>query len=378
MAEKGKDALSGLPGTDRDFVKWQEEDLASRLPAVMQSRKEAGLDGLVGNLEAVVITTEPPALEPAAGELLAFTGLRGREYYSTPEERACVLGIDVSPSVIVRSRHRGQNPFLPYNRAARTKGRPNTRLETFIFRTEDIKSYVDIQRERGVLFMTEEIREGPDYSFIQTVPSRYTGNSIGFIEWTGSGRSFAPFGAEKHSFPVEKPSWPFLSDIFGLDHTATRVRAADRNAAICEFLGLTNYHFDFAVFVRSQNSITSVARRNREDFAMVFTSGIAPPGATGDAGPTEKFIHEYGTRVHHMAFSTENIDSVYSELVSHGMEFLVELVGSKSEGLKQTFTMPSSHTLLVTEYIHRYGGFDGFFTKSNVEKLTRATGKQVG
>jgi hypothetical protein len=32
--------------------------------------------------------------------------------------------------------------------------------------------------------------------------------------------------------------------------------------------------------------------------------------------------------------------------------------------------------MLVTEYIHRYGDFDGFFTKSNVTLLTGATGRQ--
>ena len=58
------------------------------------------------------------------------------------------------------------------------------------------------------------------------------------------------------------------------------------------------------------------------------------------------------------------------------MEFLLEIVGSEEEGLKQIFSEPSRNTLIVNEYIHRYGNFDGFFTRSNVEKLTEATGKQ--
>jgi 4-hydroxyphenylpyruvate dioxygenase-like putative hemolysin len=130
------------------------------------------------------------------------------------------------------------------------------------------------------------------------------------------------------------------------------------------------------VFVKSLNSITSVARLSKDDFAMVFTSGIVPFIGSAESGPTEMFINNYGTRVHHMAFSTEEIDSVVSELREHGMDFLVDLVGSPEEGLKQTFSMPSPHTMIVNEYIHRYEGFDGFFTRSNVEALTRATGKQ--
>ncbi len=43
-----------------------------------------------------------------------------------------------------------------------------------------------------------------------------------------------------------------------------------------------------------------------------------------------------------------------------GMKFLIDLVGSPAEGLKQTFTQPSVNTLLVNEYIHSYGDFNGF------------------
>jgi hypothetical protein len=109
---------------------------------------------------------------------------------------------------------------------------------------------------------------------------------------------------------------------------------------------------------------------------MVFTSGISPYVSEEVSGPTEKFVHNYGTRVHHLAFQTEDIEDTYSALVEDGMEFLIELVGSPEEGLKQTFSQPSKNTLLVNEYIHRYGDFDGFFTKSNVTLLTEATDKQ--
>lgn len=70
------------------------------------------------------------------------------------------------------------------------------------------------------------------------------------------------------------------------------------------------------------------------------------------------------------------IDDTYDALGKDGMRFLVELVGSPDEGLKQTFTQPSKNTLLVNEYIHRYGDFDGFFSRSNVTLLTAATAKQ--
>lgn len=361
---------------DDRFMQWQENDLARKLPRVMEERESAGLEGLVGSLDSVIINTEPERLEPAVKELLEFTGLQINEHFSDSAFFTYVLGTGDSPDLLLRSRISAENPFIPFNRAGKTQALPNTRLETFIFRVRDIEKYVDIQRERKVCFMSDEVQEYPSFRFIQTCPSRFTGNSLGFIEWKGSGHTF------QNATPIEipphlmKPDYSWLSQIHGLDHTATRVRAAERNDAILEFLSLTGYHFDFAVFVKSLNSITSVARLSSDDFAMVFTSGIVPYRADAESGPTEMFIHNYGTRVHHMAFRTEEIDSVFDELRVHGLEFLVDLVGSQDEGLKQTFSMPSPHTMVVNEYIHRYEGFDGFFTKSNVETLTRATGRQ--
>jgi hypothetical protein len=109
---------------------------------------------------------------------------------------------------------------------------------------------------------------------------------------------------------------------------------------------------------------------------MVFTSGITRFTNDTDSGPTEKFIQNYGTRVHHMAFQTKNIEATVETLKKDGMAFLLDLVGSETEGLRQIFSEPSQNTLIVNEYIQRYGDFDGFFTRNNVERLTQATEKQ--
>ncbi|HOC66533.1 MAG TPA: hypothetical protein PKG62_04005 [Methanothrix soehngenii] len=119
-----------------------------------------------------------------------------------------------------------------------------------------------------------------------------------------------------------------------------------------------------------------MARLSHSDFAMVFTSGIAPYVSREVSGPTEKFISNFGPRVHHIAFQTEEIEATVDALEKDGMKFLLPLVGSPEEGLKQILSQPSENTLLVTEYIHRYGDFDAFFTRSNVTKLTAATDKQ--
>jgi len=354
----------------------EEQTLIEKTSMVPGERREAGLEGLVGDLDSVIIAVEEDRLEPAVSELLTSTGLCCTEAFTGTECRGYVLGLPRSASVIVRSRGMIKNPFALVNRARMTGALPDTRLETFVFSTPDIREYIRIQEGRGVQFLTAEPVESASYSFIQTVPSRFTGNSLGFIEWKRAGRSYIPQGAGTVSPVPEKPVLPFLKNIGGLDHAATRVRAQDRTAAILEFLHLTNYHYDFGVHVKSLNSITSVARRNPDDFAMVFTSGITPYISDEVSGPTEKFIRNYGTRVHHMAFRTDRIEEAVARLKDGGMRFLLDLVGSEEEGLKQIFSEPSANTLIVNEYIHRYGGFDGFFTRSNVERLTEATGRQ--
>ena len=248
------------------------------------------------------------------------------------------------------------------------------------------RGMLSLQSQADVKFQSE-ILDFDNYYFIQTMPSRFTGNSLGFIEWKGERGGYSSPNSQRLDWNMEKPgssasssanfsAYSHLRNIRWLDHAATRVRAQDRDPAILEFMRLTNYNFDFAIYVKSLNSITSVARLSSSDFAMVFTSGIAPYVSQEASGPTEKFISNFGPRVHHIAFQTDEIEATIEALRKDGMKFLLDLVGSPEEGLKQIFSEPSKNTLLVLEYVHRYGDFDGFFTKSNVSSLTAATAKQ--
>ena len=353
-----------------------DEFLRERIPPVLEERAKLGLDGLVGGLECVIINTEPDRQQAAVDELLRCTGLSFAEAFDNGDLRTCVLKTEGSADFLVQSRLASANPFHEHNVFPKSGSLPNTRLETYVFSTPDIEAYFAIQRKRGVTFITGDIIDAPDFSYIQTTPSRFTSNSLGFIQWHGGRGSYRPPQSLPLNWSFDKPDLPHLADIKHLDHAATRVHAENRDAAIIEFMRLTNYNFDFAIYVQVLNSITNVARLSDKDFAMVFTSGIIPFNFDAESGPTEKFIHNYGARTHHIAFCAENIDETFAALKRDGMEFLIELVGSPDEGLKQTFTVASHNTMLVNEYIQRFGGFDGFFTKSNVTDLTRATDKQ--
>jgi hypothetical protein len=308
--------------------------------------------------------------------MLRYTGLDFDSAFQDGDYTTCVLKAAGSDDFLVRSRRMSDSPFAPFNAFPKSRHLPNTRLETFVFEAKDLEKYFAVQKSRGIRFLTGDIVHTDKYSFIQTQPSRFTGNSIGFIQWKSRRGDYAAAGGRALGWEIKKPAKPHLKNISYLDHAATRVRAEDRDAAIIEFLDLTNYHFDFAIYVNVFNSITNVARLSKDAYAMVFTSGISSYISDELSGPTEKFVHNYGQRVHHLAFHTENIEATFDALGRDGMKFLIALVGSPDEGLKQTFTVASPHTLLVNEYIHRYGDFDGFFTKSNVTALTGATEKQ--
>jgi hypothetical protein len=358
-----------------DFTN-DDAKLLERVERAAEERKKAGLDGLTGGLECVVINVQPQSIEYAARELLNTTGLEMRDAFETPHGRRILLGMDGCADFLITTRNGGENPFIPYNKGPKSEHMPAARLETFVYKCRDLEAYADIQKARGVEFLTDGPIETDKYLFLQTAPSRYTGNSTGFIQWKEGEGDYRVQGSRPTLVGVTKPDKAHLENIFELDHTATRVRAEERDAAIVEFMELTSYDFDFAVYVESLNSITNVARLSKHDYAQVFTSGIRPFAGPGKSGPTETYIHNYGLRVHHMAFRTENIEATFQALKDDGMEFLVELVGSREDGLKQTFSRMSPHTFLVNEYIHRYDGFDGFFTRSNVTELTRATEKQ--
>lgn len=351
----------------------QEKELKEKSTKIQEKRKHLGLEGLVKGLEAIIINVEEENLIASAKELLTYTGYDIADSFSNQERKCIVLSLADSADILLTA-HKNPRPNQKLNLYPKTKHLPNTRLETFIFKTENLKKYLEIQKKENIKF--EEEIDNDNFLYAKTYPSDFTNNCVGLIEWKKNKNYRTPQDRDL-KIDITKPSLAYLSKIGKLDHAATRVKAIHRNEAILEFMTLTNYNFDFAIYVNHLNSITSVARLSEQDFAMVFTSGIHKLETQKIIGPTEGFIHYYGPRVHHLAFLTEDIEQVFQQLQKNGLDFLVELVGSEQEGLKQTFSCPSQYTFLVNEYIKRFGDFKGFFTQSNVTSLTKATEKQL-
>jgi 4-hydroxyphenylpyruvate dioxygenase-like putative hemolysin len=372
------DEDGATPGSGADIVGFRisDERLRQAAERILAERSDMGVEGLVGGLEFVRVNVEPKNFSSTASGLLAQTGYDIREAFEGAGMRVCVLGLDGSADILLTARLRGVNPHAQFNVAPKAAHLPNTRLEAFAFGVRDAERYVQAQKGSGARFRTGGVECLGGSAYVETIPSELTGASVGMLQRNGRSRSYMGSEDREIDMGLAKPEAPELSRIGFLDHTATRVRAADRDQAICEFLRLTNFRFEFAIYVGKLNSITSVTRMGEGEFAMVFTSGIRPESDVASSGPTEAYIRNYGTRVHHMAFATEDIEGTVDRLRAGGMRFISKLAGSPEEGLRQIFSEGSPSTLLVNEYIHRYGHFDGFFTKSNVTELTRATGKQ--
>ena len=82
---------------------------------VLRERKEAGLEGLVGGLEAVIINTQSDLLGLATQELLINTGLTFTEAFADPDFTTYLLQAPGCADFILRSRISCANPFATAN-----------------------------------------------------------------------------------------------------------------------------------------------------------------------------------------------------------------------------------------------------------------------
>ena len=187
-----------------------------------------------------------------------------------------------------------------------------------------------------------------------------------------------------------KPGLEIDDLILPIDHLATRIYCQNREVAILEWLSLSSYYYWGSYDIREQNSSTNLTKSVHQSDEMrspakVFTANNTPYFVNHLQqlpSPTETFVRNYGPRLHHIALAVrdgerhgrENIKYVVDQIAAQGRGFLLDVIGSKEQGLKQIFSSASEHSSLIIEYVQRFGDFDGFFAKDNVAELTHAAG----
>ncbi len=380
---------------------WFEEFL----PKLLEDRDRIGLTDMVHEIDAMMITVEPGCSVAYISELALMTPYHYLVTLESESHWTHILRIDMnSPDIMVRevrnpNTHgifRSLNEVYPIG-----AHKPNSRYMGEIFRVTNQHEVVELQKAREIRFFNQDqIRklELPGNMSI-VKPSPYTHNIVGYWERPENDIRVYALGVSvihedvNRGYMEAKETQAKLGLdklILPIDHLATRIYSQNREVAILEYLTLSSYYYWGSYDIASQNSSTNVTKsahynNEQKSPAKVFTAANHPyfvNHLVGLPSPTENFVRNYGPRLHHIALGVAdgetngqiNIDYVVDAIREKGKDFLLDVIGSREEGLKQIFSSASEHSSLIIEYVQRFGDFDGFFTKQNVAELTEAAG----
>ena len=379
------------------------------LPRLLEERDRVGLTELIGGIEAMMISVEPGNSVEYIAELALMTPYQYLVTLDSDKHLTHVLRIDMnSPDILLREPKsnddsdifRSLNDLYPVG--AR---RPHSRYLGEILLTSDRHQVVALQQEREFRFF--QVGQLADLDLPLNVslskPSPYTQNIVGYMERPMNGIRVYQHGEciilgsaqAANDRGKEMQERLGIKDLLcPVDHLATRVYSQNREAALLEYLALSSYYYWGSYDIKDQNSSTNVTKSVRKvpesvSPAKVFTANNHPYCVNHLdrlPSPTETFVRNYGPRLHHIAVEVrdgqrdgkEYIDIVVDAIAGQGKGFLLETIGSRSEGLKQIFSSASDFSSLIIEYVQRFGDFQGFFTKDNVAKLTFAAGQEEG
>ncbi len=375
------------------------------LVRLLEERDNSGLTDMVREIDAIMITVDPGHSIRYIGELALMTPYHYLVTLESEDHWTHILRIDMnSPDLIVRevkdaSIHgifRSLNEVYPIGMR-----KPNSRYMGEILRVTNLHDVVECQKQREFRFFSQDqIRklQMPGNLAIGK-PSPYTHNIVAYMERPLEQIRTYALGVSSIRNDVQEvylAAKAMQEDlhinnlIMPIDHLATRIYSQNREVAILEWLSLSSYYYWGSYDIHDQNSSTNVTKNvhypsEMQSPAKVFTANNTPYFVNHLEklpSPTETFVRNYGPRLHHIALAvadgeyqgTENIDHVVKQIASQGRDFLLDVIGSREDGLKQIFSSASEHSSLIIEYVQRFGDFNGFFTKHNVAELTHAAG----
>jgi len=379
------------------------------LVKLLEERDRSGLTDNIHEIDAMMITVDPGHSIRYIAELALMPPYHYLVTLESESHWTHILRIDMnSPDFLVREVKdpntrgifRSLNEVYPIG-----QHKPNSRYMGEILRVSDLHDVVQCQQDREFRFFSQdEVRklELPGNLAIGK-PSPYTHNIVAYMERPKDQIRTYALGIssirddvqEAYLAAKEKQAELGIDKlILPIDHLATRVYSQNREVAILEYLSLSSYYYWGSYDITDQNSSTNVTKSVHHSDEMrspakVFTANNTPYFVNHLEklpSPTETFVRNYGPRLHHLAIAVsdetlpqdqhgmDNIDFVVSQIASQGRNFLLDVIGSKEDGLKQIFSSASEHSSLIIEYVQRFGDFQGFFTKDNVAELTRAAG----
>jgi hypothetical protein len=375
------------------------------LERLLEERDRVGLTQMIHGIEAIMLTVDPGHSISYIGEICLMTPYH---YLVTLESEAHwthILRIDMeSPDLLIREvKDAGtRGIFRSLNEVYPIGARkPNSRYIGEVLGVSNLHETVSLQKEREFSFFSQdEIRrmEMPGNIAISK-PSPYTHNIVSYLERpVGEIRVYAlglsSIRNDAQTAYLEAKDRQAASGLdrllLPIDHLATRVYSQNREVAILEWLSWSSYYYWGSYDIKDQNSSTNVTKsvhhtQESHSPAKVFTASNTPYFVNHLErlpSPTETFVRNYGPRLHHIALGVrdgftggmENIEYIVDYIRQQGKGFLLDVIGSKEDGLKQIFSSASEHSSLIIEYVQRFGDFAGFFARRNVADLTLAAG----
>jgi hypothetical protein len=377
------------------------------LQELLAERDRVGLTDMIGQIEALMITVDPHQSIRYVGELCLMTPYHYLVTLESESHWTHVLRIDMdSPDLLVREVKNAstQGIFRSLNEVYPIgASKPNSRYMGEILRVESMSEVTRLQQEREFRFFSQDDLRRLELpgNLAVSKPSPYTHNIVAYMERPEDQIRTYSLGLSSIRADVQAAYTEAkkLQEELGIetlltpiDHLATRIYSQNRETAILEWLSLSSYFYWGSYDIKNQNSSTNVTKSvhfNDEIHspAKVFTANNTPYFVNHLErlpSPTETFVRNYGPRLHHLAIGVndgehngmENIDYVVDAIARQGKKFLLDVIGSREEGIKQIFSGASEHSSLIIEYVQRFGDFDGFFTKQNVAELTHAAGAE--
>lgn len=370
------------------------------LERIYEARDASGLSSNIGLIDYLLIQVQAEDRDAYLAELSLMTGYTYAGAFTHQAHLYTLMEYgEGHPAIVVRSVMNGEGDELveTINKFSdRGKKKPHARYLGEVYNCDNVKEVRSALESQGVKFFEM------DFPWTVAKISQYTWNFYAYQE-----------KAEKHGFlragfvphkdsdalmdmlkKAKELQAPFAKYLEPVDHMATRVLAQDREHALLELIKMTSYYYWGSYMIADQNSSTNVTRNSKgaheyKSPAKVFTASETPhylDYIEKTPSPTEEFVLQYGRRMHHVAHgikdneagqAKDSVDIVVDGLKEHGVEFLLQVIGSEEEGIKQIFSKASKYSFLITEYVQRFNDYQGFFTKENVAFLTKAAGADL-
>ena len=151
-----------------------------------------------------------------------------------------------------------------------------------------------------------------------------------------------------------------------LDHIAFRV--ADMNPVVDFYTSTLSFKIvqELTLDFAGSKALSTVLHLPGNPFYIFVDQGM-------DSGNIiTKWVEQYGSGLHHMAYLVDDIHAAAEQLKKQGMKFTTDEIIDTGGGLKQLFSLPNPMTGILTEIIEREK--EGiFFVQENVVQLIKST-----